>query len=281
MVDYFDDNELLKLFASDPEEHEGGPSELFAALGCAKKVSLINERCKQEGEAFDVLGKRAFKRNVGSTCHKLVELYHDGVDDVWTFFPEHSEHPEIDGILQRAWPLFSAYREQFPRGFWGKCLGTEVKLPGGGRVDALFEVDADASERIFERLGEHVRPGIMVWDLKTSFQKDNQLHEKYEWSLAGTMYLDRTEEALGQRPSCFFIFHAVVYAPKSKLWAEGKWASAAAFDAEDMLGADARERLANAMKFAEENKTSGRANIARCNDWGQCAFKSDGTCKGW
>jgi len=280
VVDYFDDNELLKLFASAPEEHEGGPSELFAALGCAKKVRLILERIKQEGEAFDVLGKRTFARNIGSTCHKLVELYHDG-ENPEDVFPQHSEQPEIDEILQRAWPLFRAYREQFPPGFWGKLLGTEVKLPGGGRVDALFEVDAAASERIFERFGERVRPGIMVWDFKTSLQKNNQLHEKYEWSLAGTMYLARTEEALGQRPSCFFIFHAVAYVPKSKLWAEGSWASGAAFDAEDMLGEDAQERLANAQWVAAENTKSGRANISRCNDWGQCAFKSDGTCKGW
>jgi hypothetical protein len=275
MPDYFDDNELLKMFSSDPEEHAGGPSEIESFLGCAKRERLKRERQQEEGIAFDVLGRRTAARNIGTITHKLVELYHDG-ERTERVFPEHSEHPEIDELLQEGWRLFRKYEDAYPLGFWGKLIGTEVKLPGGGRVDAIFDVDAEAAANINEKLGTRVEPGLMVWDLKTGSQRDNHLHEKYEWKLAGTVYCNRVETALGVAPTTFFIFLAVRYKR-----ADTKWDFGAAFSAARMMDNDAQLRLENAKMLGEMLWNTGRANIMRCHDWGACPFKEDGTCKGY
>jgi hypothetical protein len=281
MTDYFNDNDLIKLFASDPEEHAGGPSELRNILMCARQHVLKLAAAKAEGEALDTLGPRTHKRNTGSLTHKLVELYHAGEDPA-LLVPRHSEVADINAILQEGWGLFERYKQDFPLGFWGRVLATEVELHGEdssrGRVDAIIDVDEAAAERIAERFpGQRPVVGVHIWDLKVTWQKNNNLDSEYGWSLAGTQYC-ALARGQGIPVDAFTVFNMVSYKTQRQ-----EYAFLATFPVEAMTSDAALRRLDTARGHAAEllSFPGGMPNTVNCHRYGECIFKTSGQCKGY
>ena len=69
------------------------------------------------------------------------------------------------------WVIAEGYGQDFPAGFWGHLLASEVKLKGvvgAGRLDRVWDIDQAAIDRIEARFALNMNGvGIYLWDLKT------------------------------------------------------------------------------------------------------------------
>lgn len=211
-----DVDEILAMLASNPSDHEDGPSHLLKILDCARRFVLDDEAARAGAE--QPLGDKFEGRNVGTLAHFILECYHKGEDPTY-YLPRAIEHPGIQNLLHEAWILGDKYMETFPRGFWGNIVGIETRLRGllegfesSGRVDAAWEIDDAAARRIQERwnLPDPPSPGLYVWDLKTAKAKDSIMQTRFTFSHQVFQYLALMRQE-GHEPEGFIGFKAIRY----------------------------------------------------------------------
>lgn len=279
------DNDLIQMLSSEPGEHEGGPSEMLSLLRCARKLRLEKAEAAQQ-DATNPLTERNHARNRGVLAHALFAPFHMG-DDPAALFPKRADNPTLDVALVEAWTLFEKYSSEFPFGFWGHTIGTELKLagvlydvPAQGRIDNVFFMDEAAIERVQARFPT-VRlngPGLYVWDLKTKSKKTSNLDSAYEWGLQPFQYIHLLDGVLDGEIRGFIVFEAVCRPPKSR---EPEWAYCAAYPAETFTNEDAVLRFNHAREMARTAFVTDACNIAHCEEFGGCPFKQSGKCRGY
>ena len=276
---YLSTNTILGLLASDPAEHATGPTVLFRILDCARQVRLDGEHFS----AANALAPEFEKRNVGTLVHKLCEIYHLGLDPA-RHVAKQAGHPAIDPLLVEAWGLFEKYRTEFSHDWWGWLSGAELQLvqPGphgeeGGRIDAVWEVDSAAVERIEGRFGIRLEgPGLYGWDLKTTGQRNNNLYEMYVHDPQPYRYL-RLLRAAGHEVNGFIVFMAIRY----KTDRQDRF-QAVCLPAQEVLSAANTARQAAIVAYAAAKKAADEARPSNCRSYGQlCRHFTEGRCPGY
>ena len=290
---YLDASSILSLLASDPAEHKDGPTILMHLLGCARRVRL--DSVVGDG---DVLAPENEKRNVGTLTHKLVELYHRGVNPL-RFVAQITGHPIIDALLNgpsdngpAAWPMAAYYQEAFPVGFWGALVGAEIHLERQGlhgrqtgRLDAVWAVDTEAVARIEARF-PGVRlcgPGLYGWDLKTAGQRDNNMHEAYLHDPQPFRYLSllmSTEGGLGCGAGPvrgFLVLKAIRY----KTAKQDRF-QLVCLPADEVLSVENTKRQSEIERLAKLAMTVDEARPTMCYGYGRmCPHFNTGLCPGY
>jgi hypothetical protein len=270
------DDDVLKLVASDPEAHKGGPSELKEKLACGRQY-ILNRRFPE-----DPLAENCWRRNAGSIAHKLTEYLDAGIDPR-EHFTQECNNPMLAKSLKTAWVIADGYAEEFPRGFFGTVLDSEVKLTGdigAGRLDRVFQVDQAAIDRIEARFALNMNgEGVYLWDLKTSGQADSNLSTQYEWGPALYMY---TNLALARWPDVrgMLFLNAVPHSTKK----DGDFAefAAALYTVEGQTTELAHARFEVMRQAAIFNSSfEGRCNVMHCYTYGRaCRHRLSGACQG-
>ena len=281
---YLTDDALLGLLASNPAEHENGPSVLESTMRCARRVRLDAEQSAVGADmgSSDVLTASSEARNIGTITHKLMELHHLG-HDVTAYVPREHPHPALSSQLDEAWRLFDRYVAAFPAAFWGELVAAEVRLQGAlggqllsGRIDAIWNMDAETVARVENRFACALNgPGRYLWDLKTATAKDSNLVAKWEWHPAPFQYLflDGANDPRGM-----IFFQGVRLVSKSKV----EPFQAACLPADMVLSVDGQRRFEGMLKRAETARLNDEANCRACYDWYRiCNHKQTGACQGY
>ena len=273
---YLNDEDLLRLVDSDPKAHEGGPSELWEQLECGRRYVL--NRVAPE----DPLAPNCMRRNAGSIAHKLTEYIDAGVDPT-SHVTHECESPALAESLKLAWVIAEGYGQDFPAGFWGKLLASEVKLRGAvgaGRLDRVWDMDQAALERIEARFALNTNgPGVYLWDLKTSGMADKSLSTKYEWGPALYMYTNLALERWSGVRGMLFL-NAVPHETKR----DGTWTefAAACYPVEGQRTELAHRRFQQMRALAAPNVAAGGyCNTTQCYFHGSaCRHRLTGACTG-
>lgn len=293
-------DEIVAMIATNAAEHDDGPSHLLKILECARRHKL------DVVTAENPLNERFEGRNIGTFTHFIAECYHKGLDPEG-YLPRLVNDPVLDALLSRgtedgpgAWTLGDKYMEQFPRGFWGEPVIVESRLEGillcpsvhgtdlpaehhaTGKIDAAWEVDEAAADRIAKRFNllDPPPPGLYAWDLKTAGKKDSILQARFTLSDQVFQYLALLA-LKGYEPRGFMGFKAVRY--KTERQDRFQLAVVQAHEVlteEGYRKFDYMRRLA-AEKMADANG-EGRAEPSMCLGYNSvCPHRMSGACYGY
>lgn len=178
----------------DPSLHRGGSgtgiSYYMSAARCPRKARL--------DKSLGPDGESSKSSKTGTMFHSLMELFYSGQVGTECAAIQVADINYAEE-LQEAQRLAAAYFAKFPeRDFWGDVVAVEKQLPAQedqkqlvldyfgvdltARLDMVTEVSLHNRQRILERTGLDLEPGVYIIDHKTRSRRDNSITQTYSLS---------------------------------------------------------------------------------------------------